>query len=109
MVVVDNSATNLKILARLASSLGGATAVRVYADPAAALSACAEQRPELVVVAGEMLQLDAAIFITLVEPQAHELDRASTTAEVTQTLCYIDKDSFAESNITFVPAISISA
>ena len=65
VVVVDNSATNLKILARLASLLDEATAVRVYADPAAALSACAEQRPELVVVAGEMLQLDAASFITL--------------------------------------------
>ncbi|HYM72816.1 MAG TPA: ATP-binding protein [Stellaceae bacterium] len=64
VVVVDNSATNLKILARLASSLGEATVVRPFTDPAAALSACAEQRPDLILVAGEMTQLDAAGFIT---------------------------------------------
>jgi PAS domain S-box-containing protein len=64
VVVVDNSATNLKILTRLASSLGEAVAAQAFADPAAALSACAEQRPDLVVVAGEMAQLDGASFIT---------------------------------------------
>jgi len=63
VVVVDNSATNLKILARLAMSLGEAVAVQTFADPAAALSACAEQRPDLVFAAGEMAQLDAAAFI----------------------------------------------
>jgi two-component system, cell cycle sensor histidine kinase PleC len=64
VVVVDNSATNLKILARLASSLGEAVAVQAFADPAAALSACAEQRPDLVIAAADMAQLDAAAFIT---------------------------------------------
>ena len=62
VVVVDNSATNLKILARLASTLGEA-AVETFVDPAAALSACAGYKPDLVVVAGEMTQLDAAGFI----------------------------------------------
>ncbi|MBV8777169.1 MAG: PAS domain-containing protein [Alphaproteobacteria bacterium] len=63
VVVVDNSATNLKILSRLAGSLADALAVQAFADPAAALAACADQRPQLVFVAGEMAQLDAAGFI----------------------------------------------
>jgi PAS domain S-box-containing protein len=63
VVVVDNSATNLKILARLASTLGEALAVETFADPAAALAACGRERPDLVIVAGEMTQLDAAGFI----------------------------------------------
>ncbi|HWD60763.1 MAG TPA: ATP-binding protein, partial [Stellaceae bacterium] len=46
-----------------ATSLGEAVVVQAFADPAAALSACADQRPDLVVVAGEMAQLDAAAFI----------------------------------------------
>ena len=63
VVVVDNSATNLTILSRLALSLGEAVSVETFADPAAALSACAERRPDLVVVAGEMAQLDGASFV----------------------------------------------
>jgi PAS domain S-box-containing protein len=63
VVVVDNSATNQKILGRLAMSLGEAVDLLAFADPAAALSACAEQRPDLVIVAGEMAQLDAANFV----------------------------------------------
>ena len=63
VVVVDNSATNLKIVARLAKSLGEAVVVESFADPAAALSACADQRPDLVVTAAEMAELDAAAFI----------------------------------------------
>ena len=63
VVVVDNSATNLKILARLASMLSETAIVQTFADPAAALQACARDRPDLVVVAGEMTQLDAAGFV----------------------------------------------
>ncbi|HWB47615.1 MAG TPA: ATP-binding protein [Stellaceae bacterium] len=63
VVVVDNSATNLKILARLAQSVGEDVAVQAFSDPAMALSACAEQRPDLIVAAGEMAPLDAAAFI----------------------------------------------
>ena len=63
VVVVDNSATNLKILARLASMLSEAAVVQTFAEPAAALVACARERPDLVVVAGEMTQLDAAGFV----------------------------------------------
>jgi CheY-like chemotaxis protein len=63
VVVVDNSATNLKILARLAGSLGEPVDVQAFADPAMALSVCAGQRPDLVVAAAEMAPLDAAAFI----------------------------------------------
>jgi PAS domain S-box-containing protein len=62
VVVVDNSATNLKILGRLVMSLGEAVAMQAFADPVWALSACAEQKPDLV-VAGDMAQLDIAAFI----------------------------------------------
>jgi two-component system, cell cycle sensor histidine kinase PleC len=63
VVVVDNSTTNLKILARLANSLGEAIVVEAFVDPTAALFACADQRPDLVVTAAEMTELDAAAFI----------------------------------------------
>jgi PAS domain S-box-containing protein len=64
VVVVDSSATNLKILARLAMSLGETVAVQVFADPATALAACAEQPPDLVVATVEMAPpLDAAAFV----------------------------------------------
>jgi PAS domain S-box-containing protein len=63
VVVVDNSATNLKILSRLALSLGGETAVESFADPAAALDACTRARPDLVIVAAEMTDIDATEFI----------------------------------------------
>ncbi|HTZ35368.1 MAG TPA: ATP-binding protein [Stellaceae bacterium] len=62
VAVVDNSATNLKILGRLALSLGPSVELQSFADPAAALAACAEQRPDLVIVAAEMARLDAAGF-----------------------------------------------
>ena len=87
VVVVDNSATNLKILTRLASSLGEATVVQAYADPASALSACAEQRPDLVVVAGEMIQLDAATFIT----QLYDEPRCSGVPVIV-TAAYEERD-----------------
>ena len=63
VVVVDNSATNLKILARLAESLGEPVDVQAFADPATAVAVCVEQRPDLVVAAAEMAPLDAAAFI----------------------------------------------
>jgi PAS domain S-box-containing protein len=64
VVVVDNSATNLKILTRLASSLGEEASPRGFADPEAALAACAAERPDLVIVAGEMAELDVAGFVS---------------------------------------------
>jgi len=69
VAVVDNSATNLKVLARLASSLDEAMTVRTFADPATALTALAIERPDLVIVAGEMTQFDAASFIARLHGQ----------------------------------------
>jgi PAS domain S-box-containing protein len=63
VVAVDNSATNLKILARLAMSLGEAVAVQAFADPAVALAVCASQQPDLIIVSVEIATLDAAAFI----------------------------------------------
>jgi PAS domain S-box-containing protein len=63
VVVVDNSATNLKILVRLAMTLGELVDVQAFADPLAALAVCAEQRPDLVIAAGHMTQLPAAAFV----------------------------------------------
>jgi CheY-like chemotaxis protein len=63
VVVVDNSATNVKILARLAESLGEPVDVQAFANPATALSVCADQRPDLIVAAAEMAPLDAAAFV----------------------------------------------
>ena len=65
VVVVDNSATNLKILERLGASLGEETVVRCFANSAAALAACARERPDLVVVAGQLGELAAADFVSL--------------------------------------------
>jgi PAS domain S-box-containing protein len=70
VVVVHESATNLKILARLAISLGETVAVQAFADPTAALSACAEQRPDLVVASAEMAQLDAGAFVAQLHDEA---------------------------------------
>ena len=64
VVVVDSSATNLKILARLARSLGETVEVRAYADPAAALAVCAAHPPDLVIAADAAGSLDAADFVT---------------------------------------------
>jgi two-component system, cell cycle sensor histidine kinase PleC len=87
VVVVDNSATNLKILARLAASLGESVAVQAFADPAAALSACADQRPDLVVAAGEMGQTDAASFVA----QLHD-EKGCAEVPVVVIAAYDERD-----------------
>jgi PAS domain S-box-containing protein len=110
VVVVDNSATNLKILTRLASSLGEQTPPRGFADPAAALSACAAERPDLVIVAGEMAELDAASFVSRLHDEktcvsvpvivvaAHEerdcIDRALAAGAADHLLSPVDHDEF---------------
>ena len=45
LVIIDDSVTNLKILERLALSLGGGTAAKSFADAGAALEFCAQYRP----------------------------------------------------------------
>jgi PAS domain S-box-containing protein len=52
VVILDDSSTNLKILRRLAESLGDGTAVETFADRGAARSFCARNRPDLVILGG---------------------------------------------------------
>ncbi|HEY1795869.1 MAG TPA: ATP-binding protein [Stellaceae bacterium] len=64
LVVVDSSATNLKILERLAISLGDGTEARTFRSAAEALAVCRDQPPDLIVAAGETGEAEAAEFIT---------------------------------------------
>jgi two-component system cell cycle sensor histidine kinase PleC len=61
VVIVDDSITNLKILERLASSLGGRT--KSFADPDAALGFCSDNCPDLILLAAASAQGEAAEFI----------------------------------------------
>jgi two-component system, cell cycle sensor histidine kinase PleC len=63
VVVVDDRITNLKILGKLAASLGPGTEVETFSDPLAALAFAAEQAPDLVVTDLKMPRLDGIEFI----------------------------------------------
>src|SRR6266702_2013266 len=63
VVIVDDSVTNLKILERLASSLGGRAVAKSFADPDAALGFCSKNFPDLVLLAAASAQGEAADFI----------------------------------------------
>src|SRR5205085_8458383 len=60
VVIIDDSATHLKILERLANSLGGWTVAKAFNDADAALSFCRGNRPGLVVLAAATAQGEAA-------------------------------------------------
>jgi len=62
VVIVDDSITNLKILERLAGSLGARA--RSFADPEAALGFCSDDCPDLILLAAAGAQGEAAGFIT---------------------------------------------
>jgi PAS domain S-box-containing protein len=63
LVIVDSSVTNLKILERLATSLGDGTEARTFRSSAEAMGFCRERAPDLVAVAGETGESEAAEFI----------------------------------------------
>jgi PAS domain S-box-containing protein len=63
LVIVDSSATNLKILERLATSLADGTEARTFRSAAEAIAFCRDQAPDLIVVAGETGEGEAAEFI----------------------------------------------
>jgi two-component system, cell cycle sensor histidine kinase PleC len=63
LVIVDDSATNLKILERLAVSLGGGAAAKTFADAGAALEFCTQYRPDLVLLAAVTAVGEAADMI----------------------------------------------
>ena len=75
IVIIDDSATHLKILERLANSLGGWSVAQAFNDAEAALSFCRENRPGLIVLAAATAQGEAAGFI-------HKLRRVDGCAGV---------------------------
>jgi PAS domain S-box-containing protein len=75
VVIIDDSATHLKILERLVNSLGGWTVAKAFSNADAALSFCRENRPGLVVLAAAIAQGEAAGLI-------HKLHRVEGCADV---------------------------
>jgi PAS domain S-box-containing protein len=75
VVIIDDSATQLKILERLANSIGGWTAAKAFNDTEAALSFCQASPPSLVVLAAATAQSEAAALI-------HRLRRLAGCGEV---------------------------
>ncbi len=69
VVIVDDSITNLKILERLARSLGDRTVAKSFADPDAALGFCSDNDPDLVLLAAASAQGEAAQFISRLREQ----------------------------------------
>jgi PAS domain S-box-containing protein len=69
VVIVDDSITNLKILERLAGSLGGPTVAKGFADPDAALGFCSDDCPDLILLAAAGVRCEAAEFIARLRGQ----------------------------------------
>jgi PAS domain S-box-containing protein len=63
VAIVDDRITNLKILERLAASLGEGVEVRTFAHPQAALEYCAAAPPDLLITDFNMPDLNGAEFI----------------------------------------------
>ncbi|HYU14220.1 MAG TPA: PAS domain S-box protein, partial [Stellaceae bacterium] len=74
VVIVDDSATQLKILERLAESLGGCPTVKTFIEPDRALSFCRQQRPNLLVLAAAGEQGEAAGLIGRLRQEAGGAD-----------------------------------
>jgi len=110
VVVVDSSATNLKILARLSEALDETPTVQAFADPPAALAACAVEPPDLAIVAADMIELDAADFVTRLHAapgctdvpvivvagyeEREQIDRALAAGATDHLLSPVDYDEF---------------
>jgi PAS domain S-box-containing protein len=63
VAIVDDHATNLKILERLAASLGEGVEVRIFDRPQKALDAVPDAPPDLLITDFNMPELDGAEFI----------------------------------------------
>src|SRR5260370_4264255 len=74
VVIIDDSVTNRKILERLASSLGGRTVAKSFADPDAALGFCSENCPDLILLAAASAKGEAADFIFRLREQPDAAD-----------------------------------
>jgi PAS domain S-box-containing protein len=64
IAIVDDRLTNLKILERLARSLGEEVEVRTFDQPQLALDAARQEPPDLVITDMKMPELDGAALIT---------------------------------------------
>ncbi|MGH6989070.1 MAG: ATP-binding protein [Stellaceae bacterium] len=69
VAIVDDRITNLKILERLAASLGEEVDVRTFAHPQAALDYCAAAPPDLLITDFNMPDLNGAEFIARLRQQ----------------------------------------
>src|SRR5260370_7170033 len=76
VVIVDDSVTNRKILEWLASSLGGRTVAKSFADPDAPLGFCSKNFPDLVLLASASAQGEAADFLCRLRAQPARRDAA---------------------------------
>ena len=63
VAILDDRITNLKILERLASSLGEDIAVQTFETPLAALASAARKEPDIVITDFKMPDIDGAEFI----------------------------------------------
>jgi PAS domain S-box-containing protein len=82
VAIVDDRITNLKILERLAASLGEEVEVRTFAHPQAALDYCAAAPPDLLITDFNMPDLNGAEFIRRLrqQPQCADLPVIVVTA-----------------------------
>jgi PAS domain S-box-containing protein len=71
VVIIDDRITNLKILERLATSLGAGIRARTFGDPFEALAAAAEEAPDLVIVDGRLRDCDGDEFIERFRARPH--------------------------------------
>jgi PAS domain S-box-containing protein len=74
VAIVDDRITNLKILERLAASLGEGVEVRTFSHPQAALDYAAAAPPDLLITDFNMPDLDGAEFIRRLRQQPHCAD-----------------------------------
>jgi two-component system, cell cycle sensor histidine kinase PleC len=91
VVIVGDSTTHLKILERLAKSLGPQTIAKTFIDPGAALACCREQRPDLAVVAAINSQGEAAELIGRLHREAGCWDVPVIVVGDTEDLEYIER------------------
>jgi PAS domain S-box-containing protein len=106
VVIVDDSLTNLKILERLADTLGDGAVAKGFADAEAALGFCAGTNPDLVVLAaagaeGEAADLmarlrgqpggaDVPVIVVGGEPDIGAIERAREAGAVDHILAPVD-------------------
>ena len=69
VVIVDDRITNLKILERLATSLGDGIRAHTFTDSLAALADCRVHPPDLIVIDGALHEPSAPEFIGLLRTQ----------------------------------------